>query len=212
MNLTLQERGPRWLGLFAGHGPHGAGACRALFVEAEFRHLGQPRHLPSQQGKAEAAHPHACFSKGYSSTAPCTPLQHLWGSKTHTQACLHTRTRVHAHTRTHACARAHIQTQTRTHTYTCTRTNTCTRTHTYTCTRTNTDIHASTNTHAQTHRYTRTHAHTHIHTHACARTHLHAHMHMHAHVALVMGFANFSASLATPPHLSHASLQPFCGF
>ena len=105
-------------------------------------------HLPSQQtGKAEAAHPHACFSKGYSSTAPCTPLQHLWGSKTHTHACLHT----HAHTHAHA------------HTYT--NTNACVYTHR----RTHTHIHM----HMHAHKHTDTRAHTHSHTHTHA---MHAHV------------------------------------
>jgi hypothetical protein len=83
----------------------------------------QARTCPlNRQGKAEAAHPHARFSKGYSSTAPCTPLQHLWGGKTHTKVCLHTRTHVHAHM--HTCMRtcAHIQqTQTHAHKHTDTR-------------------------------------------------------------------------------------------
>jgi hypothetical protein len=39
-----------------------------------------------------------------------------------------------------------------------------------------------------------------------AHIHSHAHMHMHAHVERVMGFTNFSASLATLPHLSHLCL------
>ena len=43
-----------------------------------------------------------------------------------------------------------------------------------------------------------------IHTHA--QTHTHAHMHMHAHVASVMGFANFTASLATLPPPCHCLL------
>ena len=66
-------------------------------------------------------------------------------------------------------------------------------------TRTNTQAHKRSHTHT----LARIRAHTHTHTH----THSHAHMHMHAHVARVMGFANFSASLATLPHLS---LCPLC--
>ena len=138
MDGTLQERGPRWHGLFAGHGAHGAGACRALRVEAEFRYPGQPgqhaRTCPlNRQGTAAAAHPYACFS-----TVSCAPLQHLRGSKAHTQRYMHTHTHTHTYTHTHA----HTHISTNAHTYT--RTNTRVRTH----------------TNAQSHRHT--HAHTHI--------------------------------------------------
>jgi len=73
------------------HGAHGAGACRALCVKAVLKNRGQPRHIArtcplSRQGTAAAAHPQACFSKSCSSTAPCTLLQHLWGSKANTHA------------------------------------------------------------------------------------------------------------------------------
>jgi hypothetical protein len=172
-----QEQGPCWRGPFAGHGQHGVGACRALFVEAEvlaahcllnqvqtsWHHA---RTCPlNRQGTAAAAHPHACFSNSYSSTAPCTPLQHLWGSKTHTQACLHTRahtrTHVHAHTRTHACARAHTYTQTRAYTHR--------RAHTHIHIHT----HKHTGTHARVHKHTHTRvqARTHTYTHTCICTH-----------------------------------------
>jgi len=89
----------------------------------------------NRQGTAAPALPHACFSKGYSSTAPCTPLQHLWGSKTHTQACLHTRIRVHAHTRTRVHAHTHTHTCAQTHRHTRTYTHACAHTHlhTHTC-------------------------------------------------------------------------------
>ena len=52
--------------------------------------------------------------------------------------------------------------------------------------------HAHTSAHIQTPKHIGTHT----------RAHTYAHMHMHAHVAHVMGFANFLAWLATPPHLS----------
>ena len=148
MDRTLQERSPCWLGLFAGHAAHGAGACRALCVEAEFRHRGQPGHHArtcplNRQGRAAAAHPHACFSKGCSSTASCTPLQHLWGSKAHTQG--HTRTHnAHTHTHTNTNAREYSQARTRM----------------YKCTRTNTQTH--TRAHIQTLKHTGTQIHTHI--------------------------------------------------
>ena len=169
MDGSHQEQGPCWRGPFAGHGQHGVGACRALFVEAEvlaahcllnqvqtsWHHA---RTCPlNRQGTAAAAHPHACFSNSYSSTAPCTPLQHLWGSKTHTQACLHTR----AHTRTHACARAHTYTQTRAYTHR--------RAHTHIHIHT----HKHTGTHARVHKHTHTRvqARTHTYTHTCICTH-----------------------------------------
>jgi len=90
----------------------------------------------------------------------------------------------------------HIQTQ-------CVRACIHRRTHTHKHAR----ARAQTHRHTHEHKYTRTNtqAHTCVHTqytHTRAHTHTHAHMHMHAHVAHAMGFANFSASLATLPHLS----------
>jgi hypothetical protein len=111
-----------------------AGACRVLRAEAKFRHRGQPRHHActcplNRQGTAAAALPHACFSKDCSSTASCTPLQHLWGSKAHTHihTCTHTHTHAHAHTHTHAQTHRH----TRVCTHTCARIHECTYTHTH---------------------------------------------------------------------------------
>ena len=154
-------------------------------------------------------------------SAKATPAQRhahhcsICGAARHTQACLHTRTLVHAHTRIHACARAHtykykrarVYTQARTHKYTCMRTKTDTRaraqTHTYTQTHRHTraqkHIHTRTHTRAHTHAHTHTHAQTHRHTRAHTHIHTYTHMYMHAHVLCVMGFANFSASLATHP-------------
>jgi len=64
-------------------------------------------------------------------------------------------------------------------------------------------MHTHTHTHVcahiHTHKHTGTHAHTHTYTHTLTHSDTH-YMHMHAHVARVMGFANFSASLATLPH------------
>ena len=85
-----------------------------------------------------------------------------------------THRRAHAHT--HKYVRTYTHTHAHTHTNTNARKYSQARTLTYTCTRTNTQTHAQ------------------------AHTHTHAHMHMHAHVARVMGFAYFSASLATLPH------------
>ena len=123
----------------------------------------------NRQGTAEAARPHSCFSIGYSSTAPCTPLQHLWGSKTHTQACLHTRTHACARTHTYKHKRARVYTQARTHTYTCTRTNTQTHARAHIHTHKYTGTHARAHTHTHTH--TRAHTHTHTRTHTCICTH-----------------------------------------
>ena len=69
----------------------------------------------NRQGTAATAHPHACCSKGCSSTASCTLLQHLWGSKAQPQrdTCTHTHARTHIHTPTRMRMRTHIQAQTR---------------------------------------------------------------------------------------------------
>ena len=170
------------------------------------RHFGQSGHRActcplNRQGTAEAAHPHACFRKCYSSIAPCTPLQHLWGSKTHTGVPAHTHVHAHTHAHTHAHGHTHTYKHKRTRVYT------QSRTHTYTSTRTNTQTHMR--AHIHTHKHTGTHPHTQIHTRILARTHTDTltHMHMHAHVARVMGFANFLASLATLPHLSLVSID-----
>ena len=173
MDRTLQERGPHWFGLLAGHGAYSAGACRALCIEAEFRHRGRhrARTCPLNRQGTAAAHSHACFSKGCYSTASCTPLQHLWGSKAHTDTHTYKHTK-HTHIHSHSCACAH------TYKHKHARKFTQARTHTYTCARTNTQTRARTHAHAQMHRHTR------------------------AHVARVMDFANFSASLATLLHLS----------
>ena len=115
--------------------------CRSR-VQTSWHHA---RTCPLNRQGTAAAHAHACFSKGYSSTAPCTPLPHLWGSKTHTQACLHTRAHTHAQTRTHA----HAQTQTRAHTHT----------------------HTQTHRHTRAHTCARIYARRHTHTHTCICTH-----------------------------------------
>jgi hypothetical protein len=113
----------------------------------------------NRQGTAAAAHPHACLSKGCSSTASCTPLQHMWGSKAHTQACtrMHQSSRALAHTHTHA----HVHT------------NTNTNAREYSQARTHTHIHV----HALTHRHACTHTHTHTHTRTCTSVHTHTHTH-----------------------------------
>ena len=132
----------------------------------------------NRQGTAAAAHLHACFSKGCSSTASCTPLQHLWGSKAHT--CTHTHTCAHAytrkHTHTHACACAHtynyklvrIYTQVRTHTQTHMHAHKHRHTHEHTYTRTNTQAHTRAHTHTHTHTCTRAHTLTRTHAYAYA--------------------------------------------
>jgi hypothetical protein len=148
LDRTLQERGPHWFGLLAGHGAYSAGACRALCIEAEFRHRGRHRARTcplNRQGTAAAALPHACFSKGCSSTVSSTPQQHLWGSKAHTQA--HTHTHAHTHIHSRSCTCAHTLTQTRArihtgaHTHIHMRTHKHTDTRAHTCTRTNAQAH-----------------------------------------------------------------------
>jgi hypothetical protein len=120
---TLQECGPHWLGLFAGYGVHSSGACRALCVEAEFRHRAQPgQHartcLLNRQGTAAAAaaHSHTCFSRGCSSKASCTPLQHTltrMQTHIHRRACEYTQARTHTHAQTHM----HAYTRANTHSH-----------------------------------------------------------------------------------------------
>jgi len=189
---TFQEHGPCWLELFAGHGAHSAGACRALCVETEFRHPGQPGHhartCPLNRDK-EQQNQHILAP----ASAKATPAQHhvhhcsICGAARHTQTCLHTRTHVHVHTRTHACAHTCTHVCARAH-------NTNTNTRVYTHRRAHTHTHAR----AQTHRHT--HARTHIHT--CTCTHTLTRTHAYACTRCAMSFANFSASLATLPHLS----------
>ena len=124
-------------------------------VEAEFRHPGQPGHhartcILNRQGTTAAAHPHACFSKGCSSTASRAPLQRLWGSKAHTYglACIyaHTHTHMHAHTYTNTHKNARILTGAHTHTHAHAQ-------HTDTRTRTHTNAQTHRRTHARTHAY-----------------------------------------------------------
>ena len=113
-----------------------------------FIHCGKPwhscSHLPyplSRQGTAAAAHPHACFRKGCSRVASCTPAS---VGQQGTHSSIHTRTHnANAHTHAH------------THTHTCTRTNT--QTHTY----------ARTHAHACARAHAHTHTHIHIRTYAC---------------------------------------------
>jgi uncharacterized protein HemY len=66
-----------------------------------------------------------------------------------------------------------------------------------------THIHTRAHTHINARKYTQ--AHTHINTH----TDIHTHARTHARVALtvLMGLANFAASLATLPHLSFAKIH-----
>ena len=147
MDGTLQECGPCWLGLFAGHGPHGEGACRALCAEADFRHHRPGVMLaPALSTDREQQQQHI-LTPALAKAAPAQRHAHHCSTYAHAYVC--------AHTYRHARARIH------------------------------TGVHA----------YTRAH------------THSHAHMHMHAHVTRVMGFANFSASLATLPHLSNLALN-----
>ena len=137
MDGTLQERGPCWLGgLFEGHGAHSAGACRALCVEAEFRHRGQPGHR-----------------------ARTCPL------KAHTQAHTHTHSHACTCTHIYKHKRACKYTQTRTHTYTCAHTQTHMHTRAHIHTHKHTGTYARTHTHTHSHTHTHTHTHMHMHAH-----------------------------------------------
>jgi hypothetical protein len=71
----------------------------------------------NRQGTAAAAHSHACFSKGYSSTASRAPPQRLWGIKAQTYRLARTyaHTRTHRHTYTHAHTYKRPNTRTHTH-------------------------------------------------------------------------------------------------
>jgi len=98
--------------------------------------------------------------------------------------------------RARAHARTHTHTNTHTHTHAHTHARTHARTHTHTHTRTHIRMHSRT--------HARTHAHTHAHTHTRTHTHAHTHMYKRAQsthklpVHSAKGFANFSASLASP--------------
>jgi hypothetical protein len=154
------------------HGPHSAGACRALFVEAVFIHRCQPgrkactcpipNFVDMEQQQQHILTP---------ASAKAAPAQRRARHCSVCGAARHTHAHTYTHIHSHACARAH--------TYKHKRARMHTRAHTYT--RTNTQAH----------------------THTCT------HMHMHTHVARVMGFSNFSASLATLPHLPLSHTLPF---
>jgi hypothetical protein len=174
---TLQEHGLCWLGLFAGHGVHGAGACCALCV-AEFRHRGQPGHLPSQQtGNSRSSTSSRLFQQRLlQHSAMHTTAASVGQQDTHRRACTHAHTCTHTHTHTHACACAHtynyklvrIYTQVRTHTQTHMHAHKHRHTHEHTYTRTNTQAHTRAHTHTHTHTCTRAHTLTRTHAYAYA--------------------------------------------
>jgi hypothetical protein len=115
---------------------------------------------------------HQCHAHHCRTARPCTQTH------AHTQACAHTHAHIHKQKR--SCTHKRVQIRTGTHT----------------------QIHTHKHTHTYT--YTYTHTHTHTHTHTRTRTHTQAHVHIHACFALTtqVGFADFSASLATLHHLS----------
>ena len=63
--------------------------------------------------------------------------------------------------------------------------------------------HTNTHTRVKTHGHTYTHSHKHTCTHTNTRAHTHTHMH---------AFANFSALLATLPHLSRENCPAMCAY
>jgi hypothetical protein len=136
----------KWLGRFAGHGPHGAGACRALFVKPSSEIVAPCSHLPSQQ-----------TGNSSNSTSSCLPQQRLLQhSAMHTTAASvghNTDTQASLHTRAHMCTHTHAHTQAHAHTHT----NTNARTHTH--------------IHMHAHKHTDTHARKHTHTHTCICMH-----------------------------------------
>ena len=121
MDGTLQECGQRWLGLFAGHEAHGAGACRALRVKAE------SSDILASPGTMLAPAPFSTDRKQQKQhiltpvSAKATPAQRhahhcsICGAARHTHtdvpAQTHTCARTHTHTRMRTCT--HIQTQMR---------------------------------------------------------------------------------------------------
>jgi hypothetical protein len=142
--------------------------CRCLLRTvcwSRARHRGQPGHQArtcplNRWGSAAAAHPHACFSKGCSSTASCAPLQRLWGCKAHTYRLA--RTYAHTHALIHIYTR--MRTQIHIHTYKHKRVWLLASVHTH--------KHTHKHTHAHTYKRPNTQAHTRAHTHT--RTHAYA--------------------------------------
>ena len=122
--------------------------CRSR-VQTSWHHA---RTCPLNRQGTAAAHAHACFSKGCSSTASRTPLQRLWGNKAHTYRLARTYAHTHTHTYTHACAQTHTNTKARDYSQAHTRT--------YTCTNTQTRARAHIQTLKHTGRHTRIHART----------------------------------------------------
>jgi hypothetical protein len=113
------------------------------FAEVVFRHCGQPGHhartCPILLADREQQQQHILTpaSTKPASTAPCTPLQRLWGCKAHAQTCTRTHTCTHtcacAHTYEHKRAQKHTGTFTHIHMHTHKHTHTHTRTHTCIC-------------------------------------------------------------------------------
>ena len=110
-----------------GHGAHGADACRALLVEAEFRHRGQPGTIlaPALSTDREQQQQHILTQR---------LLQH---SVLHTTAASVGQQGTHRH----AHARTHIQTNSRVRIETCTGAHMHMHTHKRTGTNTHTHIH-----------------------------------------------------------------------
>ena len=122
-----------------GHGPQGAGACRALCVESVFRHRGQPWHdahpvlLADREQQQQliltpASAIPAPVQRHEQYCSVCEATRH---KRTHTLT--HMRTCQHIQTRTNTYRRARAKSQAHTHPQTHTRTFTHTNTHTRTC-------------------------------------------------------------------------------
>jgi len=105
------------------------------------------------------------------------------------------------HRRAHAHTHKYVRTYTHTHAHAHTYKQKC-AVNRHRCAHVHTHADVETHAHIHMHKHTGTHTRAHTHTHTRTHTLSHAHMHMHAHVVRVTGFAKFSASLATHPHMS----------
>jgi len=111
--------------VLVGFGAHGAGACRALRVEAVFRHCGQPGHnahtCPVLLADREQKH---IFTPASANPAPAQCHAHhcsVCGAARHT----HRRARTHTHTHVREHTHTHTHTHVRELTHACTHTCIC---------------------------------------------------------------------------------------
>ena len=148
------RRGSYWHGLFACHGAHGAGACRALCIEAEFRHRGSPGtmlapvFLKDKEQQQQHILPPASAQRHAYHCSICGAIRQTHRRtrmRTHARTCIQTNTLANKNRRAHAHTHAHAQT------------------------------HRHTRAHIHTHKHTDTHMRTHTYTHTCTHTRAHTH-------------------------------------